>query len=401
MYLTHTRLKNIRCFKDSFIDLPIPDSDIPLSNMTLILGQNGSGKSSVLKAMALAVLTPIIEDSGFRSYHMIREGCDLARIDGTLLLDVVDGASAQNQISTSLGLRKRGDTETLEPRENLKQVKPVSEAQKTMEANFYADEHPSYFLVGYGATRRMEQQDFKPGDIKRRMMPRYHRVASLFDDSLALMPLNAWLPDLSGKRRKQAITLINQLLPEEGFELLDQPVKGEYFLRMQGLSVPFSALSDGYRAFLAWATDLVGQMCRCVPEAMALEDLSGLVLVDEIDLHLHPEWQIDVISRISQTFQRLQFVLTSHSPIVAGTLPAKQIFYTHSGEDGAVSLKQGEEEIQGRSSEQILLSPYFGLESTRAPGGIRQQLEALARRADEGDIEAAKAYLSLAGTGSA
>ena len=91
--------------------------------------------------------------------------------------------------------------------------------------------------------------------------------------------------------------------------------------------LPFQALSDGYRAFITWVWDLLFQLSRLDSidgSRLTLIEIPGVVLVDEIDLLLHPEWQRVVVEQLSKTFPLLQFLFSSHSPLVAGTLELQQ-----------------------------------------------------------------------------
>jgi hypothetical protein len=93
-----------------------------------------------------------------------------------------------------------------------------------------------------------------------------------------------------------------------------------------------------------------------------LRQIPGIVIVDEIDLFLHPEWQRRVIEQVATTFPHLQFCFSSHSPLVAGTLEPENIFVLD-----AHKIEQYREDIYGLTPNQILTSSYFGLRSTRAP----------------------------------
>ena len=93
----------------------------------------------------------------------------------------------------------------------------------------------------------------------------------------------------------------------------------------RGQEVPYSALSDGYRSFIGWVGDLLFQIESATRDDMPLDQVGGIVLVDEVDLLLHPSWQREVVPLIAETFPNLQFVFTTHSPIVAGTLQAGNI----------------------------------------------------------------------------
>ena len=128
------------------------------------------------------------------------------------------------------------------------------------------------------------------------------------------------------------------------------------------------------------------------PKGAKLVDNRGIVLVDEIDLHLHPEWQRSVISTISETLPNLQFVFTTHSPIVAGSLDKENIFVMEPTANGASVVKQYDEQIYGHNAEQVLLSSYFNMTTTRAEPFV-DELKDLSIKAGEGDLKAALSFM--------
>jgi hypothetical protein len=87
-----------------------------------------------------------------------------------------------------------------------------------------------------------------------------------------------------------------------------------------------------------------------------------IFLIDEIEAHLHPKWQQRVVDDLSRAFPRMQFLATTHSPLIVGGLPPEQIFRLRP--DGVVPLAQS---VQGWRADQILTSPAFGLDSSRDP----------------------------------
>ena len=133
------------------------------------------------------------------------------------------------------------------------------------------------------------------------------------------------------------------------------------------MPVPFQALSDGYKAFIGWVGDLLFHVCYGCPSGKKLVESSGLVLVDEIDLHLHPKWQMQVIRTVARALPRMQFVFTSHSPLVAGSLEWMNIIKLTVGtKSNRTIAKRLQESIHGLDADQILLTDFFGLKSTRA-----------------------------------
>jgi len=151
--------------------------------------------------------------------------------------------------------------------------------------------------------------------------------------------------------------------------------------------VPFPALSDGYRAYLGWIGDLLYHICETCPRGRKLTDNHGIVMVDEIDLHLHPQWQMQVLPMIAKALPHIQFIVTSHSPLIAGSLEWMNVLVMVPEPHQASKVVRIPERIHGLDADQLLLTDLFGLRSTRAPSK-EARLKALTLRAREGDDQA-------------
>ena len=131
---------------------------------------------------------------------------------------------------------------------------------------------------------------------------------------------------------------------------------------------------------------------------MKLVDHRGIVMVDEIDLHLHPEWQLLVLPTVSHAFPRLQFVCTTHSPMVAGTVESANLLLVVPDGDTASDLERPEVEVHGLTADQILMSPHFGLVSTRAPD-FYEKLRKVSRAVSRGEPGAAVRFMNMTSLG--
>ncbi|MBM4062314.1 MAG: AAA family ATPase, partial [Planctomycetes bacterium] len=89
--------------------------------------------------------------------------------------------------------------------------------------------------------------------------------------------------------------------------------------------VPAIALSHGYQSTIAWIADLIGHALLDNPEIASLDDVRGLVLIDEIDLYLHPSWQQGLVDALRITFPNVQFVVTTHSPVLLASVRPEEI----------------------------------------------------------------------------
>jgi predicted ATP-binding protein involved in virulence len=141
--------------------------------------------------------------------------------------------------------------------------------------------------------------------------------------------------------------------------------------------------------------DLLYHIRNSVPSGRKLEQVEGLVMVDEIDLHLHPRWQRTIIKTLSETFPNIQFIFTSHSPLVTGSLESTNIWVM--ADSGPVQLLN--EPIYGLSADQVLQSKYFNLDSTRPPE-VADQLRSLDARAQRGDQAASLEFMRRLAYGS-
>ncbi|MEW6129068.1 MAG: AAA family ATPase [Acidobacteriota bacterium] len=404
MYVTSLKIENLRCFKDTALQFQYPGNlkaaAPDLQNINLLLGMNGAGKTTTLKAIALATLAPVITQSGYVPYRLVRRTgskatqIQEARVTAEVLLhsqDVNADGTAKRGVTRVEHMTTRilriGETERLESESAMS----AGQQKGAVWHNMFYENNPAFLVVGYGATRRVEDTGrFDASARAKSRLLRYQRVAGLFESDVPLTPLPVWLPEFKTKnpgRYKQVVNLINRLLPDEAkfsgvFE------NGEYHFEFERIKIPFGALSDGYRAYIGWIADLLYHICMGAPSGAKLVDNYGVVLVDEIDLHLHPEWQRSVISRVSKALPNLQFVFSTHSPIVAGSLHKENIFVMETDTTGASQVHKYDERIYGLDAEQVLLSSYFNLTTTRAPGFV-DELQSLSKQATEKDPRAA------------
>jgi energy-coupling factor transporter ATP-binding protein EcfA2 len=370
-----------------------------LPNLTLLVGNNGSGKTTILDAVALAILSPILASSGYRPYALVRRRPDgsvapAARLRGEIIMHETEAPvrpGKQEAIPIDLAIERRGDIEIL----------PSSSAAYggPLWSGMFEDRSPSFFLVGYGAQRRAEILSSTDMSARRKSRAlRYERVASLFEDQFPLMPLSAWLPTLKDRdpaRFEETIDLLGRLLPE-GISFLNRLEGGEYLFRYRDTAVPFSALSDGFRAYISWIGDLLYHLGVGEGPVSPLDKRRGVVLVDEIDILVHPRWQRTMMHTLSSALPNLQFIFTTHSPLIVGSLERANIYFV--GGPSTTDVMRPPEEVYGLSADQVLRSDVFGLDSTRDPE-FQEQLDDLSRRVTAGEPGAARKLMHSAALG--
>ena len=260
-----------------------------------------------------------------------------------------------------------------------------------------------WFACAYGPWRRLSPAKVPNPSSQALNTSRRksHRFATMFEEESALTLVNDWLIDLEFRRLKDpknetaqrifdlAKNSIERMLPDVRFRAITP--EGEVVFEESGVEVPIHSLSDGYRSTLAWVGDLVRRLVDASPEADDPLAASGVVLVDEIDLHLHPKWQCSIVDEVRLLFPNLQFVVSSHSPFVAQDVGEADKIIVLRKEEGRVVAQEGLESVKGWRVDQILTSYLFDLESTRdaSLAALEQEYRSLLDRQARGEAEEA------------
>lgn len=155
-------------------------------------------------------------------------------------------------------------------------------------------------------------------------------------------------------------------------------------------------MSDGYKIIIAMVADIASRMVEANPVTEECPNplhASGIILIDEIDLHLHPKWQREILKQLNTTFPNIQFIVTTHSPvIVVGASDIAQVIKLNDNNEG--NTFSGELPISNIG--QVLLSELFGLKSLQSPvwdGKIQERDSILAKQELSKEDEARLAQL--------
>ncbi|HEX5753129.1 MAG TPA: AAA family ATPase [Archangium sp.] len=331
MYLTRFRIENIRAIQK--LDWQIPLQRAP--GWHVILGDNGSGKSSVLRSIALALVGPDDVDALRQDWgRWPRERKSPGVIDLTLIpdskLDKFEGRVSEkhaHKLKITLAL-----TSAFSGR-----IRPMPLIFDGPEYRIDPSKHvwsgrSGWFCASYGPFRRFTGGD---EDYEKLFLanPQLARHISVFDESVALTEGLRWLQQLRFKRLekdpegallKPLVKFINQpgFLPHRArlFKISSREV---IFLDGNDYPVPVQDLSDGYRSILSMTFELIRQLAATYgpkhvfhPKDPTKVNVPGVVLIDEVDAHLHPTWQRKVGLWFREHFPKMQFIVTTHSPLV-------------------------------------------------------------------------------------
>ena len=163
-------------------------------------------------------------------------------------------------------------------------------------------------------------------------------------------------------------------LEEMFFDLLERHVEikidgaGVTF-NEKNASLTFDQLSEGYKSILIFVSDLIYRLNKNAKEGQSIKDLKGIVLVDEIDLHLHPKWQRIVVKKLRSIFPNVQFIFTTHSPTIVQGASDDAILYRvyRNPEDGKTKVSDPyfRKDLNRLMINTLITSPLFGLEDSR------------------------------------
>lgn len=402
MYVRRLTLDHLRTFEQAQLEFRVPgeppDEPLDFDNVTLLLGDNAAGKTTILRALALASLAPIMSSgSGFVPHALVRRTAKGARIAVDVALDPRhEGDQADCRLEVDLLASRQGFVD---------RFRDIQHATCRTEL-MWEERSPAFLVVGYGASRRVDATESFSSDLRYKSRAlRYARVASLFEEAVTMVPLSSWLPRLRERepeRQAEVVKLLSALLAPH-VSLVPEPEDDEYLFRLGGSALPFRTLSDGYRAYIGWVADLLHHMCTGLAPGTPLAERTGIVLVDEVDLHLHPEWQQRVIPTVARALPRMQFIFTSHSPLLVGTLHRANVLVLEAHELAGVRtsrVRPAEQEVYGLSADQLLTSGAFGLASAR-PEAFARLLRDTAQTAQAGDTDAALRLMRLMTLGGA
>lgn len=210
------------------------------------------------------------------------------------------------------------------------------------------------FVVGYGVDRHLPSpmgSDVPVDPFLNRLQPLFGRraltgtgFADLFTPELAeeyVKALSTALVDLGVLPSVSAIELRSRgavRTPDD--QALSH--RFEFVLAQKRFKIPTTWASQGYQSTVAWIADLIGQAYLEAGKPVPLDEMEGICLVDELDLHLHPRWQVKLVPALKRIFPRMQFVVTTHSPMLLPGFEQHEIKLLKLDNEGNVVVEEPE-----------------------------------------------------------
>jgi len=385
MYIKRIKINNIKCLKNVNIDLQRPDGTY--AGFTVLAGRNGSGKSTLLRSIALSIAGLRIDHSLQKSYtNWITSGKKESQVETELVIDKIDKFDKpeyyKNKNSLKVGLRWLSSEEKKEPRVSSLEF-PDEQTKNIDEWLFdgpWSENLMGWFIAGYGPFRYLPSNALDTFKRDESIL-RINQLISLFQENLPLSDGMSWLREIYLLRlenkpgfidiEKGILALLNDGLLPEGMNVIKFDSDG-LWVSIDGKELPLRELSDGFRTVVALIVDLSRQLYEAYGEfnVSKVNDhcevlYPGVVLIDELDAHLHISWQQKIGFWLKSRFPKLQFIVTTHSPFICQAADPKGLIRLPApGESRSVEHVPDDlfKAVTNGSADEAVVTEFFGLE---------------------------------------
>lgn len=391
MYLKEVSIRNFKAIDNIELDFQ--------PGVNLLIGDNGVGKTSILEAITVGLGGYLSGIPGVSSKNILQE-------DIRFQLNKIGSASSAIEYVTPVEIKCVLDVDG-EQFEWSRNRKDLAHSKTTVDdrrickyaQNLTNDPSTVLPLLGFQSEARVWQK--KRGDfgtvLKKKLDDRRCGYIGCLDYSLDVKGIQEWClkMELAAFQRNEKIA------EYEAFKLLAADVMqkmsgldarpeiyysrqvNDLVYREQGQDMPISFLSAGYQSLLWMTMDLAYRMALLNPDAgVDIRLVPGIVLIDELDMHLHPKWQWNVLAALEETFPNIQFIVATHSPIIISSCKEENLIRITG--DMEVTYLPG---AYGFSVEDIL---RFRQGSSEKPRQVEALIDAFEKAMNRNDFKAAR-----------
>lgn len=405
-YFGSLTIDNVKCFKGKH-EIDLSDGNGKPAMWTVILGNNNTGKTTLLRC--LADLEPIkqdIQNSKSNDYDCVPSKKSILNANSLIQCTWILNELLFEKWSILKAPVKNFSIKNIElPDQIFSKFYNDDEAKLSFSGDaiaIFSSNLPykvigNAIIYGYGTSRRMGNTSLADNENQ-------DNTATSFEDNLTLINAEEFILQTdyasnkieSAKFRLEKIKqiLTNGLLPDvkdihcRSIEENNQIKNFVEFETDYGF-VRLRELGYGYQVTLAWIVDLAKKMFERYPNSENPLHEPAIVLVDEIDLHLHPEWQRKIIQFLSAQFPKTQFIVTTHSPLIIQSMDDINLVLLEKENDHVIIKQPDLKNYQGWTVEEIL-DELMGLGENTLSDSYLEYMEEFGRALDEDNYKKAK-----------
>ncbi|PRT29280.1 AAA family ATPase [Bacillus wiedmannii] len=324
MRIKELELKNFHGFDSRIISFD--------DQFTVLIGDNGSGKTAILDGLAISLGSFLSGFKGVKSRYIRRDEIRQEHFMHGNKLDIqrqypveviTYGTFLDNELRWSREIKDEGGTTT------SKNAKSIMQYAIEYQQRIRKGEEVVLPVISYYTTQRLwVQKNEKSTQLLHNRLAGYEYCLEPMSD---LKKVFKWIEDMRYIELQEGYSIdilssvkkaIAACIEDCSYVQYDVKHKKLMVYNEKGIATPFELLSDGYRSVIGLVADLASRMAMLNPffgeEVCKLTP--GVVLIDEIDLHLHPKWQRKIVSDLKTVFPLVQFIATTHSPFIIQSL---------------------------------------------------------------------------------
>lgn len=346
MRLNNIYITNFKCFDEIKFDFH--------PQMNVLVGVNGTGKSSILEAIRVAIGSLFLgvdkyEDK-ISSPSISQDDVRLVHLEQQYPVSIATNATISNFDidNRNIVIDWKRSLETKGGRTTQKDAREIKKASVKMQQAIRDNMQVNIPILAYFSTERYkkEKKDYGVEADGSRLRGYYNSVDTLTNIKFFQnLYYTETLDSIQKGKRSVMLECINRTVKEciNCLDLYYDFKQGEIILVQNDRKTPIHLLSDGVRSILSLVMEIAFRTCLLNPhlQSNAPIETKGIVLIDEIDLHLHPEWQMHILSDLQRAFPNIQFVVTTHAPLVIGSVREGKIYSISSNQIFDFPLQNG------------------------------------------------------------
>lgn len=341
-------LRNFKGLRDIEINLTAGGNG---GGWLMLLGENSTGKSSILQAIALCLagadyFANLVKDARLIPKELVNSHARKASVTVKLT----------GFVAPHLMLITASGTTFTSPSGQIAEVVISDTGQVEVSGEKEAREG-QLVLLGYGATRLL------PHKHPQEYGQKYARIDNLFDAFLPLCDADKWLSNLDTRKFNDVARTLKDLMALDDAARLHRK-QSRVYVHSHGDNAPIQRLSDGFQSVIAMSVDILQVALHLWGKS---ETAEGIVLLDEIGAHLHPSWKMRIVSSLRRAFPGMQFIATTHDPLCLRGLTKGEVVVMRRDEQGRIEPVMDLPSPGDFRVDQLLTSEFFGLNSTVDP----------------------------------